>query len=300
MREIEKELKELFPETTTYIHKGWIEKGEEALAALVKSDTFKDKFLTDALQWTAIDLQWDQLVSWLQRSLEVQKSNLAHYVLLWLATDKVHGFWRRQRDKGLDNPTSWERFSWALRARIGATSTLLAQIGEAPVLHGELILLFRNPLLFRLNPKGKLLPDEGIQYWEEQDGEWRRALDVLSYPITMKDILMIRETMVSVDRRISNLSARSFEEERWYELTEGKNIEALVMTIEKIEIFSLLPALVNAKEVRKYDSQEMLIAICSYLTDFWKKMTEFEILNHYFNCLIVHDEQGFGSDISFY
>ena len=162
-----------------------------------------------------------------------------------------------------------------------------------------MILLYRNPLLFRLNPKGKLLPDDGIQYWGERDGEWRRALDVLSYPITMRDILSIRETMISVDRRVSNAKEHSAEEEDWLQLTRG-SIEGMVMTLDKVGLFSLLPKLVNAKELKKYDSEETLIAICSYLVDFWKKMTEFEVINHYFNSMIVHDDQGFGEDISFY
>ena len=300
MTEIETELKTLFPEPTIYLHKEWIEKGEEALADMVKKDIEEKRPLTDALRWTSSDLQWDEVINWLQRSAESFQSNIPYYVLLWLATDKVHGFWRRQREKSLDNAKQWNRFSWALRARIGATASLLNQLGDPLTLNGNLILLYRNPLIFRLNPKGKLLPDEGIQYWEEQDGEWRRALDVLSYPISMRDILMIRETMVSVDRRISNLTARSDEEARWFQHTDGTNIEGMVMTFEKIELFSLLPKVMNEKETKKYSSPEMLVASCSYLVDFWKKMIEFETINHYFNSMIVHDEKGFGEDIRFY
>ena len=116
----------------------------------------------------------------------------------------------------------------------------------------------------------------------------------------MRDILIVRETLVAVDRRLSNAKEKNADETRWVQITGGKNIEGMMMTLEKSELFSLLPQLVNAKELKKYKSQESLTAICSYLTDFWKKMTEFEIMNHYFNAIIVHDEQGFGEDIIFY
>ncbi len=300
MNKIEKELEDFFTEPTIYLHKGWVEKGEEALAEIVKKDLSERKNPTDLLRWTPADAQWDPIVVWLQNSIELKNSNIPHYVLLWLATDKVHGFWRRKREKSLDNSKNWSSFSWSLRARIGMTASVMAQsFGPSP-LHDQLILLFRNPLLFRLNPKGKLLPNHGIQYWEEQDGEWRRALDVLSYPLTMRDILTVRETLVAVDRRLSNAKEKNTESTRWVQITGGKNIEGMTMTLEKSELFSLLPQLVNAKELKKYNSHEALIAICSYLSDFWKKMTEFEVINHYFNAIIVHDEQGFGEDIIFY
>jgi hypothetical protein len=155
-------------------------------------------------------------------------------------------------------------------------------------------------LLFRLNPKGKLLPSDGLQYWEDQDGEWRRALDVLSYPLTMQEILSVRDTMILVDRRCSNLEEPRALEEEWLQLTGERNIEKLLISIDKVELFSLLPDLVNAKELKEYDSPEMLISLCSYLVDFWKKMIEFEVLNRYFSSMVVDEEQGFGKDISFY
>lgn len=297
MTEIVEELQRIFPESTTYLRASWIEEAEIVLTRLVDKSLLMPEISDEILGWTRKEAQMDPMVKWLCRSVEILGTNLPHYILLWLATDKVHGFWRRKREKKLDDQEQWDDFSWSLRARIGATATLL---GKNSTVHGELIRLFRNPLLFRLNPKGKLLPSDSLEYWEDQDGEWRRALDVLSYPLTLEEILSVRDTMVSVDRRISNVEVPSVQEKEWLQLTEERNIEKLLLTIDKVALFSLLPDLLNEKELKKYASREMLTSLCSYLIDFWQKMTEFEVLNHYFSSMVVDAEQGIGKDISFY
>ena len=54
------------------------------------------------MEWTSNDVNWDPIVNWLRTSVEHFQNPTPHYILLWLITDKIHGFWNRNRDKSLD------------------------------------------------------------------------------------------------------------------------------------------------------------------------------------------------------
>lgn len=292
------ELELLFFEDTTLLYEPWLDNASKALEEMIQKDFDEKATSQSVLDWTLTDVQWDPVVNWLQRSIETMRSNIPHYVLLWLACDKVHGFWLRHREKKLDSRDNWKKFSWGLRARLGATTSLLPE--ELWLLNPNIISLFSNPLIFRINPKVKLLATGTIDSWKEQEVSWKRSWEVLGYPIQFSELERLIRLMQTIDRLVEKEKDKEPLMQEWRKRRGKDNLSQLVFTEEQGRLFELVPMLASEKQCNDFDSTEMLVALCSYMTDFWKAIHEFEKINQVYLHFTKHSEQGLGADIQFY
>ena len=257
---VEKELMVLFPDNVIPINQYWISQAEDALNDVFRKDITQREI---PLKWTATDINWEGVITWLRTATEHFENATAHYILLWLVCDKVHGFWNRKRERSLDTVEMINNISWAMNARIGVVDALLgaAQPISGPNIGG----LFRNPLLFRMNPKVALLPKNSKL--SEMETVLNRAWDILSMPIQLEQIEKLQASFITHHKSVQRIKEPGVVAKRWVELVQGRNPNDAFFSVECLDLFDILYEMATKKQLKNFDSPQMVGALCSY----WKE-----------------------------
>ena len=288
IQQIQNELEELFPASVVPINQNWINDAKKAIDEMIRKGISKK---TVPMEWNSNDVNWDPVVNWLRTSVEHFQNPTAHYVLLWLITDKIHGFWNRSRDKSLDTEEMIDSLIWAVNTRIGAVDALICAVSP---LSGEHIgNLFRNRLLYRLNPKISLLPRN--TKLDELKVALERALKIENCPLQLKDITNLMECCKSYNDSIQ--TARTDQQQHWVTLINDRNIDMDFFSLEP-DVFHALMCNIPDKLLGKWESPQSFTAVITCWIDFIVSARVCQITNEYFSRFII-SEDGIGASFQY-
>jgi hypothetical protein len=285
--QIENELEELFSENIISINKNWISSANNALDEMFRKGI---KNRNTPLDWGANDLNWDPVVNWLRTAIEHFQNPTAHYILLWLICDKVHGFWNRQREKSLDTNEMIGLIAWAMNTRICAVDALVCS--PNPLSGPNIGHLFRNPLLFRMNPKVNLIPD--YNNLTDMEVVLQRAFGILDIPLKYSDLTLLYKTFVT-HHKIMLRSDTTSHGKRWIDLINGRD-EHECFFLPDNELFDELEFNISDKQIKEWSSKQTLHAVISCWKDYICYARVCNITNNYLSRFIL-SEEGIGDGI---